>query len=84
MVGESRSAWLTHYAKLHGIDLVKSYAYADSHVDLPMLNTVGNPVAVGPRRRPHAGREVARLVDRRVAGNVTAAAVEDVVNGKDR
>ena len=48
MVGESRSAWLTHYAKLHGIDLVKSYAYADSHVDLPMLNTVGNPVAVSP------------------------------------
>jgi phosphoserine phosphatase len=48
MVGESRSAWLTHYAKLHGIDLAKSYAYADSHVDLPMLNTVGNPVAVSP------------------------------------
>ena len=48
MVGESRSAWLTHYAKLHGTDLSKSYAYADSHVDLPMLNTVGNPVAVSP------------------------------------
>ncbi|MBK7821208.1 MAG: HAD-IB family hydrolase [Tessaracoccus sp.] len=48
MVGESRSAWLTHYAKLHGIDLAKSYAYADSHVDLPMLSTVGNPVAVSP------------------------------------
>src|SRR5699024_5494756 len=37
MVGESRSAWLRHYANLHKFDLSKSFAYADSHVDLPML-----------------------------------------------
>ncbi|WP_420175282.1 HAD-IB family hydrolase [Luteococcus sp. OSA5] len=48
MVGESRSAWLRHHATLHGYDLAKSFAYADSHVDLPMLNAVGNPVAVQP------------------------------------
>ncbi len=48
MVGESRSAWLRQYAALHGIDLAKSYAYADSHVDYPMLATVGNPVVVSP------------------------------------
>ncbi len=48
MVGESRSAWLRHYASLHGIDLQASFAYADSHVDVPMLNQVGNPVAVSP------------------------------------
>lgn len=48
MVGDSRAAWLTHYAGLHGIDLGASFAYADSHVDLPMLRTVGNPVAVSP------------------------------------
>ena len=48
MVGESRSAWLTHYAALHGIDLAQSFAYADSHVDLPMLRAVGNPVAISP------------------------------------
>lgn len=48
MVGESRSAWLRHYASLHGVELDQSYAYADSHVDLPMLNAVGNPVAVSP------------------------------------
>lgn len=48
MVGESRSAWLRHFASLHGIDLSQSYAYADSHVDLPMLLTVGYPVAVSP------------------------------------
>lgn len=48
MVGESRSAWLDHYAALHGVDLSKSFAYADSHVDLPMLRAVGHPVAVSP------------------------------------
>ncbi len=48
MVGESRAAWLTHYASLHDIDLSRSFGYADSHVDLPMLTTVGNPVAVSP------------------------------------
>lgn len=48
MVGESRATWLRHYAELHGIDLAHSYAYADSHVDLPMLEAVGYPVAVSP------------------------------------
>lgn len=48
MVGESRSAWLRHWASLNGIDLAESYAYADSHVDLPMLSAVGHPVAVNP------------------------------------
>ncbi|MFC7624874.1 HAD-IB family hydrolase [Microlunatus sp. GCM10028923] len=48
LVGESRPAWLRHYADTHGIDLAKSYAYADSHSDLPMLTAVGNAVAVTP------------------------------------
>ncbi len=48
LVGESRPAWLRHYAALHGIDLSKSYAYADSHADESMLRAVGNPVAVNP------------------------------------
>ncbi len=48
MVGESRSAWLRHWATLNGIDLSESFAYADSHVDLPMLSAVGHPVAVNP------------------------------------
>lgn len=48
MVGESRSAWLRHFSSLHGIDLSESYAYADSHVDLPMLGAVGYPVVVSP------------------------------------
>ena len=48
LVGESRAAWLKHYAALHDIDLSRSFAYADSHSDLPMLQTVGQPVAVSP------------------------------------
>lgn len=50
MVGESRPAWLRHYAETHGINLQASYAYGDSHVDLPMLSVVGHPVAVNPDR----------------------------------
>jgi len=33
-----------------GLDLAKSYAYSDSFTDLPMLQAVGNPVAVNPDR----------------------------------
>ena len=33
-----------------GIDLANSYAYSDSITDLPMLELVGNPVAVNPDR----------------------------------
>jgi HAD superfamily hydrolase (TIGR01490 family) len=48
VVGESRAAWLKRYAAQHEIDLDRSFAYADSHSDLPMLETVGNAVAVSP------------------------------------
>ncbi|WP_237742593.1 HAD-IB family hydrolase [Actinopolymorpha alba] len=48
LVGESRAAWLRWYARQHGFDLSRSYAYADSHSDLPMLQVVGRPVAVSP------------------------------------
>ncbi len=33
-----------------GIDLAASYAYSDSGTDIPMLSTVGHPVAVNPDR----------------------------------
>ena len=46
MVGEARAAWLEDYARDHPVDLDASYGYADSMTDLPMLETVGNPVAV--------------------------------------
>lgn len=48
MVGEARASWLKRYAEQGGFDLSKSYAYADSMSDLPMLQAAGNPVAVNP------------------------------------
>ncbi len=48
LVGEARAAWLRSYAERTGADLGRSYAYADSHSDLPLLRVVGNPVAVNP------------------------------------
>jgi fatty acyl-CoA reductase len=48
LVGEARAAWLRRYAAGEGIDLKHSYAYADSHSDLPLLRAVGNPVVVSP------------------------------------
>ena len=48
LVGEARAAWLRQYAAAHGANLAQSYAYADSHTDLPLLRAVGNPVAVNP------------------------------------
>ena len=48
LVGESRSAWMRSYAAEHGINLAKSFGYADSHSDLPLLAAVGHPVAVRP------------------------------------
>lgn len=48
LVGEARGAWVRRYGQLEGADLKQSYAYADSHSDLALLRSVGNPVAVSP------------------------------------
>lgn len=48
LVGEARAAWLAWYARTQHLDLSQSYAYADSHSDLPLLRAVGNPAAVSP------------------------------------
>jgi alcohol-forming fatty acyl-CoA reductase len=48
LVGESRAAWLVRYAEVNGYDLARSYGYADSLSDLPMLRAVGRPTAVSP------------------------------------
>ncbi|HEX9235767.1 MAG TPA: HAD-IB family hydrolase, partial [Actinomycetota bacterium] len=48
LVGEARAAWLRNFAARSGADLSRSFAYADSHSDLPLLRSVGNPVAVNP------------------------------------
>jgi fatty acyl-CoA reductase len=48
LVGEGRASWLRDYARTHEADLRSSYAYADSMSDLPLLESVGTPVAVNP------------------------------------
>ena len=51
VAGEARARMLASFARKRGVDLGRSYAYADSISDLPMLEAVGNPVAVNPDRR---------------------------------
>ncbi len=48
LVGDARAAWLRRHARRVGADLHSSWAYADSHSDLPLLHAVGHPVAVNP------------------------------------
>jgi fatty acyl-CoA reductase len=51
VAGEARARMLASFARRRNLDLSRSYAYADSISDLPMLEAVGNPVAVNPDRR---------------------------------
>ena len=48
--GEQKAGAIREIAQRVGIDLDRSYAYTDSITDLPMLEAVGNPVAVNPDR----------------------------------
>jgi fatty acyl-CoA reductase len=60
--GDARGSYLRRLAKELDADLPSSYAYADSLSDLPLLESVGHPVAVNPDPRL---RRIAR--DRRWA-----------------
>ena len=46
--GEGKADAMRSLAEERGYDLSASYAYSDSHTDLPMLELVGHPVAVNP------------------------------------
>ena len=46
--GPHKAAAIQELAEELGLDLRGSYAYSDSATDLPMLEVVGNPVAVNP------------------------------------
>jgi HAD superfamily hydrolase (TIGR01490 family) len=48
LVDEARAAWLRKYAGAHGLHLDRSYAYADSYSDRPLLEAVGHPHVVNP------------------------------------
>src|SRR4029077_12699879 len=57
--GPHKAEAIREMAVKEGIDLASSYAYSDSITDLPMLELVGNPVAVNP------DRELARVARER-------------------
>ncbi|HEX2031679.1 MAG TPA: HAD family hydrolase [Actinomycetota bacterium] len=48
--GDAKARAIQEVADGEGVDLAASYAYSDSITDLPMLEEVGNPVAVNPDR----------------------------------
>ncbi len=48
--GPYKAEAIERHAELLDIDLDASYAYSDSVTDLPMLESVGHPVAVNPDR----------------------------------
>jgi HAD superfamily hydrolase (TIGR01490 family) len=48
MYGKGKLEGMRRFAEEHDIELGSSWAYSDSHSDLPMLRAVGNPVAVNP------------------------------------
>ncbi len=50
VMGDGKVEAIQELADTHGIDLEASFAYSDSTSDLPMLEMVGNPVAVNPER----------------------------------
>ncbi len=57
--GPNKAVAISRVAERDGLDLARSYAYSDSITDLPMLEAVGNPVAV------NADRELARVAAER-------------------
>jgi HAD superfamily hydrolase (TIGR01490 family) len=57
--GERKAEMISKIADEQMLDLTGSYAYSDSITDLPMLEAVGNPVAVNP------DRELRREAERR-------------------
>src|SRR5207247_6481384 len=46
--GQGKADAMRAFAAAEGIDLSESWAYSDSASDLPMLRSVGHPVAVNP------------------------------------
>jgi HAD superfamily hydrolase (TIGR01490 family) len=74
--GPEKAERVRQVAKERGIDLDRSYAYSDSINDLPLLESVGNPVAMNPDHRlaTIARRRGWQIVDFRVARRRTLIA----------
>jgi HAD superfamily hydrolase (TIGR01490 family) len=89
MHGPAKAAAIQILAAAEGLDLTRCAAYSDSVNDLPMLSTVGHPVAVNPdgalRREARArqweirdfrtGRKAAKVAVPAVAVGAVAGAV---------
>ena len=80
--GPAKADAIREIAERDGIDLERSFAYSDSATDVPMLESVGHPVAVNPDRRlrevaAERGWEVAHFS--RVLGAATVPETPDVV-----
>lgn len=48
LVGNAKRDAVVAWAKVHDVDLRKSWAYTDSRLDMGLLAAVGHPVAVNP------------------------------------
>ena len=61
--GENKAVAIRELAAERGYDLAQCWAYSDSWTDRPMLEVVGNPVAVNPDKplRRHAAEQGWRL-----------------------
>ena len=63
--GKAKYKAIKHLAKERNISLRKSYAYSDSHNDLPMLTHVGHPVCINPDKilKTHAKAAGWKILD---------------------
>lgn len=50
VIGEQKATIMREFAEQNGVSLNDCYAYSDSQSDLPMLQCVGNPIAVNPSK----------------------------------
>jgi HAD superfamily hydrolase (TIGR01490 family) len=49
--GEEKALRALRFADAHGVDLARSFAYADHHTDARLLSLFGHPVCVNPNAR---------------------------------
>jgi HAD superfamily hydrolase (TIGR01490 family) len=49
--GDLKASIIEHFAREHGIDFSRSFAYADHHTDHAVLRLFGNPVVINPKAR---------------------------------
>lgn len=49
--GKMRIKIISDYCRINGVELSKSYAYSDHYSDIPLLKSVGKPIATNPERK---------------------------------